>query len=49
MNKNLNDMLVMVTEDNIHSEIDAGLSVGKEVLPPYPSNDDKLEETNQGR
>ena len=29
MNKTLDDMLAMVTEENIHSEIDMGLPVGK--------------------
>ena len=49
MNKTLDDMLAITTEENIHSEIDMGLPVGKEVLPSYSQNDiyDKLEEAKQ--
>ncbi|MBR5915323.1 MAG: hypothetical protein IKZ57_02615 [Spirochaetia bacterium] len=49
MNKTLDDMLVLITEENIYSEIDAGFPVGKEVLPSYSKNDiyDKLEEAKQ--
>ena len=47
MNKLLDDMLAMVTEENMHSKIDAGIPVGKEVLPPYSINNNKLEEANQ--
>ena len=47
MNKTLDDMLTLIIEENIHSEIDFGFPVGKEVLPPYAKNDDKLEEANQ--
>ena len=46
MNKTLDDMLAMVTEENMHSEIDVRIPVGKEVLPPYSMHDDKLEEAN---
>ena len=46
MNKTLDDMLVMVTEENIHSEIDIGFPVGKEEILPYSMNDDKLEKAN---
>ncbi len=35
-------MLAMVTEENMHSEINAGIPVGKEVLSPYSMDDDKL-------
>ena len=47
MNKLLDNMLSMVTEENMHSEITAGIPVGKEVLPPYSKNDNKLEGINQ--
>ena len=44
MNKTLDDMLTLNTEENNHPEIDLGFPVGKEVLPPYSQNDiyDKL-------
>ena len=49
MNKTLDDMLSSITEENIHSEIDAGFPGGKEVLPSYSQNDiyDKLKEAKQ--
>ena len=49
MNKTLDDMVVLITKENNHSEIDMGFPVGKEVLPSYSQNDiyDKLEEANQ--
>ena len=42
-------MLTLIIEENIHSEIDFGFPVGKEVLPPYSQNDiyDKLKEAKQ--
>lgn len=47
MNKKLDDMLSSITEENTHPEIKTGFPLGKEVLPPYAKNDDKLEEANQ--
>ena len=47
MNKLLENMLAMVTEENMHSEINAGIPVSKEVLPPYSMDDDRIEEANQ--
>ena len=40
MNKTLDDMLILITEENIHPEIPSGSPVGKEVLP------DKNDEPN---
>ena len=44
--KSLDEMLEKITSENMHSEIDVRIPVGKEVLPPYSMHDDKLEEAN---
>ena len=31
----LEDLLAMITDDNIHPEIDFGPDVGKEIIEPY--------------
>lgn len=49
MNKTHNEMLAMITKENIHPEIKSCFSVGNEILHPYSQNDidNKLEEVKQ--
>lgn len=45
--KTLDCMLNLITKENNHTEINMGFPLGKEMLPPYSKNDNKLEEVNQ--
>lgn len=44
MDKTLDDMLVLITKENIHAEIYMGFPSGKERLSPFSKNNDKLVE-----